>query len=95
MARKVRAARSVVSFYAWGESARQKGEAISYTKPQPLLPTMAGNWWRYSEADSRRTLRAGGELEARNEVKEADWTPDALTAAARGEEDELKGKLNG
>ena len=47
------------------------------------------------EADSRRTLRAGGELEARNEEKEAHWTPDALTAAAHGEEDELKGKLNG
>ena len=47
------------------------------------------------EADSRRTLRADGELEARNEEKEAHWTPDALTAAAHGEEDELKGKLNG
>ena len=57
---------------------------------------MAGNWWGATlEADSRRTLRAGGELEARNEEKEAHWTPDALTAAARGEEDELKGKLNG
>ena len=47
------------------------------------------------EADSRRTLRADVELEARNEEKEAHWTPDALTAAALGVEDELKGKLNG
>ena len=44
VSRKVRAA-SVVNFYAWGESARQKGEAIGYTQPLPLLPTMAGNWW--------------------------------------------------
>jgi hypothetical protein len=93
--RKVRAA-SVVNFYAWGESARQKGEAISYTQPQPLLPTMAGNWWALL---MRRIAAALFGLPAswrpRYEEKEAHWTLDALTAAAYGEEDELKGKLNG
>jgi len=43
----------------------------------------------------RRIADALFGLEARDEEKEAHWTPDALTAAAHGEEDELKGKLNG
>ena len=84
VSRKVRAA-SVVNFYAWGESARQNGEAISYTQPQPLLPTMAGNWWALL---LRRIAAAlfglGASWRPEDEEKEALWTPDALTAAAHG-----------